>query len=108
MKKQKNMSKKLRQKKLEQILIIALVVVMILGSVWGIVDFAGSDNGATTVTTDGHIHTADGQHIGTLEEIFGAAGVGATITEEGHIHAADGTELGTIADLLTGEADHEH
>ena len=45
------------------------------------------------VTEDGHVHAADGTHIGDYDEVFGS---GYTLTEDGHIHAADGTHVGEV------------
>ena len=47
------------------------------------------------VTADGHVHTADGTHVGDAAEMFGE---GYTISEDGHVHAADGTHVGTYAE----------
>lgn len=49
------------------------------------------------ITADGHVHTADGAHVGTTDELYGS---GYVVTEDGHVHAADGTHLGTYDDTF--------
>ena len=53
------------------------------------------------VTEEGHVHMANGTHVGTVEEIFGENGL--VVTEDGHIHAPDGTHLGSIDELNAAE-----
>lgn len=54
------------------------------------------------ITADGHVHAADGTHLGTSEEMFGSDYV---VTEDGHVHAADGTHLGTYDETVEEPAD---
>ena len=101
MKKNTVRSKKTQQKKTEKLFIrvmcVLLVLVMILGLVEAVIG-GGSNTGSTyTVTEDGHVHAADGSHIGTVEELFGE-GAGTVVTEDGHIHAEDGTHIGTVGE----------
>lgn len=56
------------------------------------------------ITADGHVHDADGNHLGTTEEMFGSD---YFVTEDGHVHTADGTHVGTYDDSTEEEHDHE-
>lgn len=47
------------------------------------------------VTADGHVHTADGTHVGDAAEMFGEA---YTVGEEGHVHDANGNHVGTYVE----------
>lgn len=100
MKKNTVRSKKTQQKKTEKLFIrvmcVLLALVMILGLVEAVI--GGNNTGSTyTVTEDGHVHAADGTHLGTVEELFGE-GAGTVVTEDGHIHAEDGTHIGTVGE----------
>jgi len=53
------------------------------------------------ITEDGHVHTTDGAHVGTVEEVFGENFV---ITDDGHVHTEDGAHIGTYE----GEEVTEH
>ena len=97
MKKKYYTARQIRQKKQERIffgVIIGLVIVVAVLAIVQIVT-GGNDNGYV-VTEEGHIHTADGQHVSTLEEMLAQDGSGLTVTEDGHIHTADGQHLGTV------------
>lgn len=91
MKKKGTKSRKAQQKKREIILIGVVIGLLFLAAVLGIIDAVtgGSRAGGYTVTEDGHIHAADGTHIGTVEELFGEQGGNVVIDEEGHIHIVD-------------------
>ena len=81
------------------VIVAALIVV-------GVIDLINGGRGTTLVVTeDGHVHTADGTHVGTVEEIFGE---GAVATEDGHVHTEDGTHVGDISDIVLTEDDHDH
>ena len=43
------------------------------------------------ITADGHVHAADGTHLGTTDEMLGDKYI---ITTDGHVHAEDGTHVG--------------
>ena len=47
------------------------------------------------VTADGHVHTADGTHVGDAAEMFGEA---YTVGEDGHVHDANGNHVGTYVE----------
>ena len=47
------------------------------------------------VTGDGHVHTADGTHVGDAAEMFGEA---YTVGEDGHVHDANGNHVGTYVE----------
>jgi len=99
MKKNGHKSKRLRQKRRENILIGVLGGILILMMVLGIVNLAtDSKKTGYTVTADGHIHAHDGTHVGTIEEILGENRTDVVVTEDGHVHAADGTHLGSIGE----------
>ena len=51
--------------------LIALLVVMLVVNAFLPKQTAANPNSALTITADGHVHTADGQHVGTYEEMFG-------------------------------------
>ncbi len=81
---------------------IALTVVLIAALV---VANALAPNNEYIVTADGHVHTADGAHVGEAADMFGE---GWTVSEDGHVHAADGTHVatydGTIVETPAEEA----
>ncbi len=59
--------------------------------------------GEYIITADGHVHTADGAHVGEAADMFGEDYV---ITEDGHVHTADGTHVGNYEGDV--EDDHDH
>lgn len=104
MKKKSYKSKKAIQKKRETIFIGVLAVLLVLALILGVVDLFNGDQGAGyIVTEDGHVHAADGTHVGTVEEVFGE---GAIVTEDGHVHTAAGDHIGSLDDVSA--ADHDH
>jgi len=90
----------LRGMKKEDLLIRALIAAVILSVVLLIAAklFGGSDSDYT-ITSDGHVHAADGTHIGTVEDIYGASSDNIIITDDGHVHTADGTHIGSAEEL---------
>lgn len=87
------------QAKRQNIIIIGCAVITVLLIVALIVArFVTPDSSDYIITADGHVHTADGAHVGDAAEMFGE---GYTVTEDGHVHAADGTHVGT-AEALPG------
>jgi len=95
MKKNNQLSKKARQKRREKIITIAFVGVLILVLALALIqNLTKEETVQFIVTQDGHVHTADGAHVGTVEEVFGENGV--IVTEDGHVHAADGSHLGEV------------
>ena len=103
--KKKVYSKKAHQKRRETIFVGVLIGLLILAVVMGIVDWLNGDEGTGfTVTEDGHVHAADGTHIGTVEEIFGE---GVVVTEDGHVHGADGEHVGSLDDIVISDG-HDH
>ena len=66
-------------------LLVALVIALAVSN-------ALAPNTEYYVTADGHVHTADGTHVGDAEELFGE---GYTISEDGHVHDASGAHVGT-------------
>lgn len=106
MKKKNYRSKKVLQKRRETIFIGALAVLLVVALILGVIDIFDGDNGSGyTVTEDGHVHAADGTHIGTVEEIFGE---GAVVTGDGHVHSADGDHIGDLNDIIFTEDAHDH
>lgn len=103
------MSKKYRSKKsreqafvrlfygmlaLAAVLVVVLIVATTMLSV---------DNGGYSVTADGHVHDAAGNHVGDYEEML--ANGQLVLTEDGHLHDAAGNHVSEIA----AEADdHDH
>lgn len=66
-------NKKNRQKWVEYLfygIVIALVVLLIVKAA---VPGASVDDTGYMITEEGHVHTADGQHVGTVDEMFGTA-----------------------------------
>ena len=63
----------------------AHIVTLIISNIQGV-------DGEYFVTADGHVHTADGTHVGDAAEIFGED---FTISEDGHVHDAAGNHVGT-------------
>lgn len=49
------------------------------------------------ITADGHVHTADGTHLGTTDEVIGEKYI---VTSDGHVHAEDGTHVGVYEPAL--------
>lgn len=102
--KKNNMSKKERQKRREKIffgvLFGALILVAAL-AVYELVTPEPAQEGMQyLVTGDGHVHTIDGQHVGTVDEFFGEGAMdNLVVTEDGHVHTADGTHVGSIAQV---------
>ena len=97
MKKTKNMSKKAREEKRAKVIIIAFAAVVILVLALALVQRLTQEEAVTVqyvITEAGHVHTASGEHVGSVEEIFGEGGI--MVTEDGHVHAADGSHLGEI------------
>ena len=41
------------------------------------------------ITEEGHVHDADGNHIGAYDE-----NTGLVITDDGHVHTVDGAHVG--------------
>ena len=104
MKKNNQMSKKERQKKREKCITIAFVAVEILVLALALVQkLTQEETIQYIVTEEGHVHMANGTHVGTVEEIFGENGL--VVTEEGHIHAPDGTHLGSIDEINAAETE---
>ena len=105
MKKNNQLSKKARQKRREKIITIAFVATLILVLALALIqNLTKEETVQYIVTQDGHVHTADGTHVGSVEEMFGENGV--IVTEDGHVHAADGSHLGEI-DVPADAHDHE-
>ena len=101
MKKNNQMSKKERQKKREKVITIAFLAVVILVLALALVQkLTQEETIQYVVTEEGHVHMANGTHVGTVEEIFGANGL--VITEDGRILAADGTHVGDVDELDVG------
>ena len=95
--KKNQMRKKARQKKREKVITIVFVGAVVLVLALALVQrLRQEDTVQYIVTEEGHVHTANGVHVGTVEEIFGANGL--VVTEDGHVHASDGTHLGEVDD----------
>ena len=97
MKKKNNnqMSKKERQKKREKLITIAFIGVLVIVLALALIqNLTKEESVQLVITEDGHVHTADGAHMGTVEEMFGENGI--VVTEDGHVHAADGSHLGDV------------
>ena len=95
MKKNNQLSKKERQKRRERIITIAFAATLILVLVLALIqNLTKEETVQLIVTEDGHVHTVDGVHVGTVEEMFGENGV--IVTEDGHVHTADGSHLGEV------------
>lgn len=105
-KKKSYKSKKAIQKKRETMFIGVLAVLLAVALILGVVDLFNGDQGSGyTVTADGHVHAADGTHIGTVEELFGE---GAVVTEDGHVHTDAGDHIGSLDDITAADHDHDH
>ena len=105
MKKNYQMSKKERQKKREKLITIVFIGALVLVLALALIQSLTKEETVQyIVTQDGHVHTADGTHVGSVEEMFGENGV--IVTEDGHVHAADGSHLGEI-DVPADAHDHE-
>ncbi len=79
---------------------VVLTVVLIAALV--IANALAPDNNYI-ITADGHVHTADGAHVGEAADMFGEDYV---VTEDGHVHTADGTHVGSYEGEI--EDDHDH
>ena len=103
MKKNNQLSKKARQKKREKLITIAFLDTLILVLALALIQNLTQEKTVQyVVTEEGHVHTADGTHVSTVEEMFGENGL--VVTEDGHVHAADGTHLGSVDAPETQEA----
>ena len=51
--------------------LVVLLVALLIVNAFLPKQTATTPNTALTITEDGHVHTTDGQHVGTYEEIFG-------------------------------------
>ena len=96
MKKHVHKSRKGQAKRLNIIMIGCAVVTALLIIALIVARFVTPASSEYIVTADGHVHTADGAHVGDAAEMFGE---GYTISEDGHVHAADGTHVGTAETL---------
>ena len=106
MKKNKQMSKKARQEKRAKIIIIAFLAVVVLVMALALVQrLTQEETVQYIVTEDGLVHTAGGEYVGSVEDIFGEGGL--VVTEDGHVHAADGTHLGDIDVPAAAETEAE-
>ena len=95
MKKNNQMSKKERQKRREKVITIAFLAVVVLVLALALVQkLTQEETVQYVVTQDGHVHTASGEHVGSVEELFGDGGL--VVTEDGHVHAPDGTHVGEV------------
>ena len=56
--------------------IVILLVILLIAKAF-VPNETAIDSTSLVITEDGHVHTADGTHLGTYDEIFG------TITEAG-------------------------
>ena len=72
--------------------VLALTVVLIAALV---ISNIVNPNEEYFVTADGHVHTADGTHVGDATEMFGE---GYTVSEDGHVHDANGNHVGTYSE----------
>lgn len=92
MKKPVHKSKK-QQEKLYNIIFGGALAVMVILLVALLISKAfAPETSDLIITADGHVHTADGAHVGTTEDLLDT---GYIVTEDGHVHAPDGTHLGT-------------
>ena len=95
MKKNNQLSKKARQKRREKLITIAFLAVVVLVLALALVQkLTQEETVQYIVTEDGHVHTASGEHVGSIEELFGEGGL--VVTEDGHVHAPDGTHVGEV------------
>ena len=92
MKKHVHKSRKGQAKRQNIIIIGCAVVTALLIVALIVARFVTPASTEYIITADGHVHTADGAHVGDAAEMFGE---GYTVTEDGHVHAADGTHVGT-------------
>ena len=108
MKKNHNLSKKERQSRREKVFFGVLFGALILVAVLAVIEAVMPKEEAGMqylVTGDGHVHTMDGQHIGSVEEFFGEEGMDLVVTEDGHVHTADGQHVGNIAQVVEAPAE---
>ena len=94
MKKHYRRRKKDQSKLIDTVFIGLLAGTVILVIALMITNAVAPDSTEYIITADGHIHTADGAHVGDAADLFGSD---YTVTEDGHVHAADGTHLGTYS-----------
>jgi len=108
MKKNHNLSKKERQRRREKIFFGALFGALILVAVLAVIELVMPEEEGMQylVTGDGHVHTMDGQHVGSVDEFFGEGGMdNLVVTEDGHVHTADGEHVGNIAQVMEAPAE---
>lgn len=56
-----------------------------------------------SITADGHVHDAAGNHVGDINDLLASGDL--TVTEDGHIHDAAGNHIGDVVATEGGEAD---
>lgn len=109
MKKNHNLSKKERQSRREKVFFGVLFGALILVAVLAVIEavMPKEEEGMQyQVTGDGHVHTMDGQHVGSVDEFFGEGGMdNLVVTEDGHVHTADGEHVGNIAQVMEAPAE---
>ena len=81
--------------------IVILLVILLVAKIF-IPNDTAVDGSNLVITEDGHVHTSDGTHLGTYDEIFGAADAatedaastetGDAATEDASTDAAESTE----------------
>lgn len=76
--------------------IAAVVILAVLLAVYALTN---RDGESYVVTTEGHVHTESGEHVSSLEELYGVSVDEITVTEGGHIHMLDGTHLADLNEL---------
>jgi len=96
MKKKNYKGTKNRRKGREDLFLIILVIAfVVLIAAAAIQRLTADDSVNYVITAEGHVHAADGTHIGTVDELFGSEG-SVVVTEDGHLHAEDGSHIGTV------------
>lgn len=94
-------SRKNSEKAFTRLFIGMLAAAAILVVVLIVATHLPASNDGYTVTADGHVHDAAGNHIGDYDEMV--ANGSLIVTEDGHVHDAEGNHIGDAADLLTEE-----
>ena len=91
----KNYKRKKHNTKAFEFVFFGLIALLAIVLVWQLVTPKPQpvDSTELYISDDGHVHLADGSHIGSVEEMFGD--VEYEVTEDGHVHTKDGIHIGT-------------
>jgi len=98
----KKYSRKKRQKAMEIFFYGVLIAGVILLIVLAVMPDQPASSAGYVITEEGHVHDADGNHIGAYDE-----NTGLVITDDGHVHTVDGAHVGEVVTEEPANAEPE-